>query len=345
MVSASVTRWSRAVVWLFLLWFAGGIRVAHAGAFGLVAGGDEAKQPLVETDLAPWLTANGHADVKVGTAALAADHITAIVNCFILADQACGQPHVAAGKLDGLLFVMVEVDRDSPASAGGDRIKITGWLYGPGGAPIAAQSLFCNDCRNDTLAPKLEELARLLFSAAGSGTGRLAIVTRPAGATILVDGEKVGTSPLTRGLREGPHTITVELTGHETVTRKVEIKNDAESPLDVQLSPIGGGGGGGGGGHGLAYAALGVGGAAVIGGAALILLDPRCEKGSDASACAPDKQTYTSTQVPGIITAGVGVAVVAGGVYLLTRGGKHHRATPVAAATATGAYVGLAGAF
>ena len=31
------------------------------------------------------------------------------------------------------------------------------------GAPIAAQSLFCNDCRNDTLTPKLAELARLIY--------------------------------------------------------------------------------------------------------------------------------------------------------------------------------------
>ncbi len=339
-----VNRWSRVVACLIVLAVVGVAARARAGGFGLIAGGDEAKQPLVETELGPWLEKSGHADVRVGAKALAANQITQVVNCFILADQACAKAAVASGKLDGLLFVMVEVERD-PA-AGGDRIKVTGWLYGPDGAPIAAQSLFCNDCRNDTLKPKLEELARLLFSAAASGSGRLSVQTQPAGATVLVDGEKIGVSPITRGLREGPHTITLELPGHETVTRKVTIQDDAESPIDVALVEIGGGGGGrGGSGKGLAYATLGVGGAAIIGGVIMIAIDPRCEKGSTSSACAPSKPTYTSTQTPGIITAVAGVAVVGAGWYLLRRSGKRPAATPTASLGAGGAVVGLTGSF
>jgi hypothetical protein len=343
MARESVPRWYRVIGWLVVVGVLGLAGRARAGGFGLVAAGDEAKQPVVETELGPWLTAAGKADVRIGTNALGGKQITQVVNCFILADQACATAAVASGALDGLLFVMVEVERDRAAA--GDRIKITGWLYGAGGAPIAAQSLFCNDCRNDTLKPKLEELARLLFAAASSGAGRLSVSTRPAGATVLVDGEKIGVTPLTHGLREGPHTVTIELTGHETITRKVTIANDAESPLEADLVRIGGGGGGRGSRRPLAYGALAVGGAAILGGAAMIVLDPRCEVGSEAAACAPTEPTYTSTRLPGIVTAGAGVAVVGVGVYLLLRDGKRPRTAPVARVDAAGATFGVAGSF
>ena len=345
MPSRFVARGIRAAVCLAIVGLLGVSTVARADGFGLISGGDEAKQPVVETELGPWLRDQGKADVRVGAEALEPAQIKHVVDCFIIADQACAQQAVASGDLAGLMFVMVEVERD--AASAGDRIKITGWLYGPGGAPIAAQSLVCNDCRNDTLKPKLQELARLLFAAASTGAGRLTVVTRPSGATVLVDGEKIGISPVTRGLREGPHTITLELLGHKTVTRPITIMNDAESPLDVAMVSLGRGGGGGGGGGGklLGYGLVAVGSAAVVGGAAMILLDPRCDVGSDAEACAVTEPTYTSTQLPGLVAAGAGAVAVAVGVYLITRSGKRSGTTPVASVSAGGAVFGLTGSF
>lgn len=341
MAPLSFARWVRVVRWLVVLGVLALAPAARAGGFGLVAGGDEAKQPVVETELGPWLQAAGKGDVRIGTKALDGKQITQIVNCFILADQACATQAVASGKLDGLLFVMVEVERDRAAA--GDRIKVTGWLYGPGGAPIAAQSLFCNDCRNDTLKPKLEELARLLFAAASSGSGRLSVTTSPAGATVLVDGEKVGVSPLTQGLREGPHTITIELPGHQTVTRKVTIANDAESPIEATLLPIGAGGGGKGGSSRkkLGYGALAAGGAAIIGGAVLMFVvdeDPVTTPTTDP--------TYTDATLPGALTLGAGVALAALGGYLAFTGGTSGDAQPMVRVDTTGgAVLGLAGRF
>jgi hypothetical protein len=313
---------------------------AGAGTFGLVAGGDEAKQPVVETELGPWLTDAGKGDVKVGAAALDAKQITQIVNCFILADQACAQQAVATGNHDGLLFVMVEVERDPAAS--GDRIKVTGWLYGPGGAPIAAQSLFCNDCKNDTLKPKLAELARLLFSAASSGAGRLEIDSTPDGARVLVDGEPVGKTPMSVGVREGSHTVTLELPGHRTVTRKVDIQNDAVAKVEADLERLDVGGGKGGNSlRPVGYGMLAVGGAAIVGGAVLMFVvdeDPVTTPTTDP--------TYTEATLPGAVALGAGVAVAAIGGYLAFRGGgEPRRAEPVARMTGGGAVFGVAGRF
>src|SRR5690242_12054807 len=101
--------WIRVLRCLVVLGLVGAAGMARADSFGLVAGGDEAKQPVVETELGPWLQANGHADVRIGSAALEQKQINQVVNCFILADQACATAAVASGKLGGLLFVMVEV--------------------------------------------------------------------------------------------------------------------------------------------------------------------------------------------------------------------------------------------
>ncbi len=340
MGSQHVIRWVAAFACLAVL---GLTTVARANTIGLITGGDEAKQAVVETELGPWLKANGFDEVRVGRGAASEATISKVFDCFVLADQLCAQKEVASAKLDRLLFVMVEVDREPTAAA--DRIKITGWLYDDDGSPIAANSLFCNDCRNDTLKPKLEELARLLFSAAATGSGRLTVITRPSGATVLVDGQKIGTSPITTGLREGPHTVTLERSAFQTVTRSITIKNDAESPIDVDLVPLGGAGRRG----SLkpyAYGALGLGGAAIIAGALLVAIDPRCELGSTSDACAASNEQYTSTQTPGFVAIGAGAVVAGVGGYLLYRESKRAKGpTPTASLTSGGAVLGLAGSF
>lgn len=331
-----VIRWLRAAVCLAVLGLA---TVASADTFGLITGGDEAKQPVVETELGPWLRANGHDEVRVGTAALPQGDIAEVIQCFILADQRCAQKFVAGANLDGLMFVMVEVDRD--ASAGADRIKVTGWLYGGDGSPIAAQALFCNDCRNDTLKPKLQELARLLFSAAATGSGRLSVITRPSGATVLVDGEKIGVSPVTTGLREGPHTVTLERPGYQTVTRPITVKNDAESPIEVDLVSLSTGGGKRGSKKPLAYGALGLGGAAIVTGAVLVFVVDE-----DDTPTPTADEFYTDAGLPGALTLGAGVAVAAVGGYLLYSESKRPKATtPTASVSSRGAVFGLAGHF
>lgn len=60
----------------------------------------------------------------------------------------------------------------------------------------------------------------------GNPVARLTIITRPAGATILQDGEAVGESPLTLDLSLETHSYTVSLAGY------------VEQPLEVDLSQM-----------------------------------------------------------------------------------------------------------
>ncbi len=164
-----------------------------------------------------------------------------LVDCFVLTDQGCAEAAVAKLKADHTLFVMVEVHHDTKAQT--DEIKLTGWLYGAGGKAIVAQSVFCRACRNDTLGPTAEDLAEALFAVQGQGTGIVKIASTPPGARVLIDGTPAGKTPWEQGLRPGPHTVTVELSGYRTQTKPIEIKKDETLPVDVALQAEGGGGG------------------------------------------------------------------------------------------------------
>ncbi len=286
---------------------------ARAGTLGLVVSGDPAKQPVVETTLEPWLARAGH-DVRLGV--LERAEIDKLVDCFILTDQRCAEPTVAGAGVAGLLFVMVEVKRDTRTAK--DEVKLTGWLFAGDGRALVAQSVYCRDCRNDTLGPTAEDLARALFAQADLGTGRLKVVTTPAGALVAVDGASVGATPLEHGVRAGPHVVEVTLAGHHPVRRDIEVSKDRTVELDLELTPSDRPLPGGGRRGPLPYVVLGGGVALLATGAALYLIDQDCVAGG---ACdVPNTQeTFRNPAPLGVGLAAAGVVATGAGVYLLLR--------------------------
>ena len=85
---------------------------ARAGSLALIVSGEPAKQPVIETTLAPWLTGRGY-EVAVGTKDQSVEG--KLVDCFVLTDQGCAEGAVAKLKTDNTLFVMVEVHHDTKA--------------------------------------------------------------------------------------------------------------------------------------------------------------------------------------------------------------------------------------
>lgn len=305
---------------------------ARAGSLALIVSGEPAKQPVIETTLAPWLTSRGY-EVAVGTKDQSVEG--KLVDCFVLTDQGCAEAAVAKLKTDHTLFVMVEVHHDTKAQT--DEIKLTGWLYGAGGKAIVAQSVFCRACRNDTLGPTSEDLAEALFAVQGQGTGVVKIASTPSGARVLIDGTPAGKTPWEQGLRTGPHTVTVELSGYRTQTKPIEIRKDETLPVDVALVAEGGAGGGGGGKNPLWLGVAGAGAAALIGGVVLITMD---------EDPVPTEPEYFDSAPGGYALVGVGVAAVAAGTFLYLKGGKPPARTATAwLAPGGGGGVGVAGSF
>src|SRR5205823_11519429 len=55
----------------------------------------------------------------------------------------------------------------------------------------------------------LAQIELLRANAAGSQPGRLTIVTHPDGASVMVDGQSRGMTPLTLSVSPGPHTVSI----------------------------------------------------------------------------------------------------------------------------------------
>jgi serine/threonine protein kinase len=73
-------------------------------------------------------------------------------------------------------------------------------------------------------------------SRGGAATGSVLVETRPAGATVAIDGKVVGKAPLRLpGLSPGSHSVRVSLAGYKTVTSTVVVRAGQQTPVKLSL--------------------------------------------------------------------------------------------------------------
>lgn len=309
------------------------VGLVRAESIAVIVNGEPAKHPSVEIALEPLLKARG-LEVKIGTD----DKVVKqkIIDCLVLMAPTCLESALARLSVEFTLFVQLDVIRE----AGREEITVTGWLYGAGGKFIAAQVQVCRDCRNDTLGPTAEDMAKALFVVQSQGLGKLTFETRPAGAKVFLDGELVGQTPWEQGAREGEHQLAFELPGHRRETRTVVVRRDEVTAVEVTLTPVIGPGGKVR--RNPLWLGVAIGGVAVaIGGGVVLAMD------EDNTATPTADQYYTDTAPIGLAMIGVGAAAAVAGTYLYLTTGRPTaaRSTPTAWVAPGGAGVGWAGAF
>ncbi len=81
-----------------------------------------------------------------------------------------------------------------------------------------------------TLRTKLEALAR--------GPARLSIASEPKGATVSIDGEVVGTTPLDRELVPGKHIVRLTAEGYVSVEREITLVEGVAENLRITLEKV-----------------------------------------------------------------------------------------------------------
>jgi hypothetical protein len=284
------------------------VGLVRAESIVVIVNGEPAKHPSVEIALEPLLKARG-LEVKLGTD----DKVVKqkITDCVVLATPTCLEVALARLSVDFTLFV-------NPA-----------------------QVQVCRDCRNDTLGPTAEDMAKALFVVQSQGLGKLTFSSRPAGAKVFLDGELVGQTPWEQGVREGEHEAAFELPGHRRETRKVVVRRDEVTAVDVVLTPMTGPGGGKVRRNPL-WLGVAIGGAAVaIGGGVVLAMD------EDDTLTPTTDQYFTDTAPIGLAMIGVGAAAAVAGTYLYLTTGRPNaaRSTPTAWVAPGGGGVGWAGAF
>ena len=106
------------------------------------------------------------------------------------------------------------------------------------GAVLASSEERCDLCGMAEVGALVEAQGALLrrkLEVLIQGPPRLAVVTRPAGALVLVDNELIGKTPLEQNLLDGQHVVRVMLDGYVDDERKVELVPGVRESLEVEL--------------------------------------------------------------------------------------------------------------
>lgn len=195
---------------------------------------------------------------------------------------------------------------------------------GLGGRVLDTRAASCPICSvpevEAAAAKAAAALAEAILAAPAEVLPSLSIASDPAGAIVLVDGEVVGQTPLTREVAAGEHTVTVKQEGYVDQTRTLTVEGESPAPLAFALTrrpapragltPIG-------------WAALGLGAAAMVTGVALLVVDENpfrdlCS-GEYVDSFGRCRFRY-NTLAGGVASLVAGAALVGGGVALVVLG-------------------------
>jgi len=170
-------------------------------------------------------------------------------------------------------------------------------------------------------------------------TGRLKLRSTPEGLTVMLDGEKIGVTPIERELAAGAHSITLVHDGKLVGERKVEIDAGAVAEVTIPVDLSRGDVSQRGGSSRLAPVLLWVGGGLALAGSSVGFY-----LGQQGGPDHPDDlYVYPGATTTGFVLAGVGAASVGVGIWLWVRGSRE--SAPVAAIGDGGGYLGWQGRF
>jgi len=215
------------------------------------------------------------------------------------------------------------------------RIAVTGELFDivvelldEQGRPLRRRTTRCVACTLTEAIGRTATAVRALAGDEHDDEVSVTIRSRPADATVAIDGAAVGTTPWAGALVAGPHRV--EVTGGRAAVRELFVEAGAPVQLVVDV--------GGPRRFGwMTYGAAGVGVAAVIGGVALLSLDG---DGTCAEASCP--RVYETTTTGWSATAlGVAALGAAGWMFWHDRHAGHAAVVPTdggAAAVVSGRF-------
>jgi len=162
--------------------------------------------------------------------------------------------------------------------------------------------------------------------------GRLRLNSKPEGVTAMLDGAKIGATPIDREVAAGAHMVSLvyrdRLMGEQRV--EVDANEVAEVTIPVVLteSPS----------RTVSYALFGVASVALVVSGYMFYLG---QQGDGPK----DQFEYPYANRTGLVLVGVGAAAIGAGIWLWIREPRERSSAPVAAITSGGGYFGWQGRF
>lgn len=109
-----------------------------------------------------------------------------------------------------------------------------------GGTPLAQVAERCDVCNFNEVEDAVATATKRLHSKALvylDTRARLTVASDPSGAKVLLDTMPIGSTPLTRVLAPGEHTLEVAHAGHASLSRRVTLSPGKSQTLRVRLIP------------------------------------------------------------------------------------------------------------
>jgi hypothetical protein len=314
--------------------------IARAETVAIVVGGEPGRYEQVTGAIESWLEEKGKSIV---TNALPKQQVDKLVDCMSSdAEEACARPIVVSAGVDNVLFTHIVVERQPT----GDDVTLSASLFDRTGSRVSSDRRKCVvPCRVDMITTTTQELIGTLWRLSGKDVGTLNITSTPPGATVTIDGQDVGKTPLEYRVEAGPRQVELALAGHATEAKFVDVAADAVIPIDVVLvaKPDGGpvttskpawr--------ENLPWIVIGSGGALFATGVVLFFLD------EDQPGPMEDREpTYTDTILPATVFGVLGAGAIATGIYLYMRDKREGASGPVVEVDGRGgATIGWRGSF
>ena len=151
-----------------------------------------------------------------------------------------GAEAYSAGRFKDAIELFLQADALAPSAALSFNIARAYEKIGDDASSLQWYRDFKRRAPDAKNGPEVDERIHALEAAlAKKGVQQLTVLSRPLGATVIVDDQPLGVTPYTGQLPPGSHKIVLSLRGYADSEQKVDLPADHARQLDVPLVPGG----------------------------------------------------------------------------------------------------------
>lgn len=149
-----------------------------------------------------------------------------------------GAEAYTAGRFKDAIELFLQADALAPSAALSFNIARAYEKIGDDASTLQWYRDFRRRAPDAKNGPEVDERIRALEGVlAKKGVQQLTVLSRPLGATVIVDDQPMGVTPYTGQLPPGTHKVVLSLRGYLDSEQKVELAADRARDLDVPLVP------------------------------------------------------------------------------------------------------------
>jgi PEGA domain len=196
---------------------------------------DEAAMQLIKATAEKALRDKGWTVVEPFSVNITEPKAEVISQCLLKADAPCIQQGVRAAT--GVTHVMMLSVRATGPVDGSTLYRLVAATSPASGQPVTIADRSCPQCTAQSLATTADDLLDAVMNQRAA-TGTLEIRSDPSGATVVLDGEPIGITPLTTQVQSGTRVVRFVLEGYTSPPDvSVSVKPGDSVPVSRTLVP------------------------------------------------------------------------------------------------------------